>query len=121
LREYLPRTDSPARIQHIMDRLAAFEGSGGTQLGTALESVHRQAGRRGIVIVISDLMDDEEGFARGLERLVFSGHEVIVFHTLDPYELTFPFQGMWEFNNLEGADKLKISPEDYRKAYLRNI
>lgn len=121
IREYLPRTDNLQRIQHIMDRLAAFHATGGTRLGTALQQVSREAKRRGLVIIISDLFDDEEGLAQGLERFTFSGHEVIVFHTLDPYELTFPFDGTWEFKNLEGADRIKISPDDYRKAYLKNF
>ncbi|MEK7953582.1 DUF58 domain-containing protein [Luteolibacter soli] len=121
IRESIPRTDNLQRIQHIMDRLSAFKATGGTNLGTALQQVSRGAGRRGIVIIISDLIDDEEGFGRALERFTYSGHEVIVFHTLDPYELTFPFDGTWEFRNLEGADRLKISPDDFRRSYLENI
>ena len=46
---------------------------------------------------------------------------MIIFQTLDPYELTFPFDGTWEFRNLEGADRLKISPDDFRRSYLENI
>lgn len=121
VREYLPRTDNLQRINHIMDRLAAFQATGGTKLGSALEQVAREARRRGIVIVISDFFDDEEGLARGLERLTFSGNEVIVLHTLDPYELTFPFQGTWKFKDLEGSTELKTSPEDIRKTYLKNF
>lgn len=121
IQEYLPRTDSQHRIQHIMDRLSAFQGKGGTQLGNSLQQVARQARRRGIVIIMSDLFDDEEGLASGLERFAFSGNEVIVFHTLDSHELTFPFDGTWEFRNLEGDDRLKISPEDFRKSYLRSF
>jgi len=121
IREYLPRTDNLQRIQHIMERLAAFQGTGATRLGTALQQVSNEARRRGIVIIISDLFDDEEGFAQALERFTFSGNEVIVFHTLDAFELTFPFNGTWEFRNLEGLDRLKIAPEDFRKAYLQNL
>ena len=121
VREAIPRTDNLQRIQHIMDRLSAFKATGGTNLGAALQQVAREAGRRGIVIIISDLIDDEEGFGRALERFTYGGHEVIVFHTLDPYELTFPFDGTWEFRNLEGADRLKISPDDFRRSYLENM
>lgn len=121
LREYLPRTDSMPRIQHIMDRLAAFQATGGTKLGIALEQVAREARRRGITVIISDFFDDEEGLAKGLERLTFSGNEVVVFHTLDPYELTFPFDGMWRFRDLEGDLELKTSPAEVRKAYLQNF
>lgn len=121
IHEYLPRTDSQQRLRHLMDRLAAHQGNGGTRLGPALQAVARKAGRRGIVVIFSDLFDDEEGFAAGLERLAFSGQEIIVFHTLDPFELTFPFDGTWEFENLEGADRLKLTPADYRKAYLERF
>lgn len=121
VKEYLPRTDNLQRINHIMDRLAAFQATGGTRLGTALEQVSREARRRGIVILISDCFDDEEGLARGLERLTFSGNEVILLHTLDPYELTFPFEGTWRFKDLEGTVELKTSPEDIRKTYLKNF
>ncbi|MFD0894020.1 DUF58 domain-containing protein [Luteolibacter ambystomatis] len=121
VREYLPRTDNLQRIQHIMDRLAAFQATGKTSLGTALQKVSREAKRRGLVIIISDLFDDEEGFSKALERFTFSGHEVVVFHTLDTYELTFPFDGTWEFRDLESDAKLKLSPDDFRRSYLKNF
>lgn len=78
IQEYLPRTDSQQKIQHIMDRLAAFQGKGGTHLGNSLQQVARQAKRRGIVIIMSDLFDDEEGLARRLELSASSGNEVII-------------------------------------------
>jgi uncharacterized protein (DUF58 family) len=121
VKEYLPRTDSLPKIQHIMDRLAAFKATGETKLGVALEQVAREARRRGIVVLISDFFDDEEGLVKGLERLVFSGNEVIVFHTLDPYELTFPFNGTWKFKDLEGPAQIKASPADIRREYLKNF
>ena len=121
VQEYLPRTDSMARLQHIMDRLAAFEATGGTRLASALEQVARQARSRGIVILISDLFDDEEGLASGLRRLSFSGNEVIVFHTLDPYELAFPFDGTCKFHDLEGEEILQAAPDDIRKSYLKGF
>lgn len=121
VKEYLPRTDNLERINHIMDRLAAFQATGETKLGAALEQVALEARRRGISILISDFFDDEEGLAKGLERLTYSGNEVIVFHTLDPCELTFPFQGTWRFKDLESAADLKTSPDDIRKTYLKNF
>jgi len=121
IQDYMPRTDNLQRIQHIMERLAAFQGNGSTNLGNSLQQVAREARRRGIVMIISDLFDDEAALASGLERFAYSGNEVIVFQTLDSYELTFPFSGTWEFRNLEGADRLRLAPDDYRKAYLKNF
>lgn len=121
MREYLARTDSLGRIGHIMDRLAAFQATGQTRIGVALEQVAAQARSRGIVILISDLFDSEDDIQRGLQRLSFSGNEVIVFHTLDPFELTFPFTGTCKFQDLEGAAELQASPAEIRKSYLKNF
>jgi len=120
-REYIPRTDSLGKIHHIMNRLAAFEATQKTSLGTAMGDIARIARARGIIVVLSDLFDDEEGFERGLQQLRFGGHEVVVFHVLDPDELEFPFKGRVEFIGLEGAPKLETSPADIRKSYLKEM
>ncbi len=120
-REYIPRTDSLGKIHHIMNRLAAFEATQKTNLGTAMGDIARIARARGIIVVLSDLFDDEEGFERGLQQLRFGGHEVVVFHVLDPDELEFPFKGRVEFIGLEGAPKLETSPADIRKSYLKEM
>jgi uncharacterized protein (DUF58 family) len=120
-REYIPRTDNLGKIHHIMNRLAAFEATQKTNLGAAMSDIARIAKARGIVVVLSDLLDDEEGFERGLQQLRFGGHEVIVFHVLDPDELEFPFKGRMEFIGLEGAPTLETSPADIRKSYLKEM
>ncbi|HEY5793335.1 MAG TPA: DUF58 domain-containing protein [Chthoniobacterales bacterium] len=121
VREYLPRTDNLGRIHHLMNRLAAFQPNDGTLLGASLEQVAGRARSRGIVTIVSDLLDDEEGLAQGLRRLTFAGHEVIVFHVLDPYELTFPFTGTWKLEGLEDATEFQTSPADIRKTYLERF
>lgn len=121
VKEYLPRTDSIGRLQHIMDRLAAYDPTAPTGLGKALEQVAQAAGRRGIVIVMSDLFDDEEGLNQGLRLLNYSGNEVIVFHVLDHDEIEFPFTGTCKFRDLEGGQEVQTSPADIRKAYLENF
>jgi hypothetical protein len=86
-----------------------------------MADIARIAKARGIIVVLSDLFDDEEGFERGLQQLRFGGHEVIVFHVLDPDELEFPFKGRMEFIGLEGAPTLETSPADIRKSYLKEM
>ncbi|MEZ0388630.1 MAG: DUF58 domain-containing protein [Verrucomicrobium sp.] len=121
VREYLRRTDSLQRLPLILDRLAAFQGSKDTRLGVALDQVAAESRRRGIVMIFSDLFDDEEALIKGLEKLTYSGQEVIVFHTLDPHELTFPFEGTWRFHDLEGTDEIQTTPADFRASYLKNF
>jgi len=120
-REHIPRTDNMAKIHHIMNRLAAFEATQKTNIGTAMADVARMARSRGIVVIFSDLFDDEEGFERGLQQLHFGGHEVVVFHVLDPDEMEFNFKGRIEFLGLEGAANLETSPADIRKSYLKEM
>jgi uncharacterized protein (DUF58 family) len=120
-REHLPRTDSVGKIAHIMDRLAAFQATQATRLGTAMNDLSRVAKSRGIVIIISDFLDDEEGFTRELQRLRFIGHEVVVFQVLDPDELEFPFTGRVQFIGLENAPTLETNPAEIRRAYLQEM
>ncbi|MDF3056525.1 MAG: hypothetical protein K0R17_740 [Rariglobus sp.] len=119
VRERLSRTDNPGRIHHIMDRLAAFQATQRTGLGVALADLARQLKARGIVILISDLLaENDDALATGLRQLRFGGSEVIVFHVLDPHEIDFPFTGTVEFEGLEGAPLIKTQPAAIRKSYL---
>lgn len=121
VREYLTRTDNLGRIQHIMDRLAAFDPTAPTGLGRALQQVSQSVGRRGIVILLSDLFDDEEGLHEGLRLLNYSGNEVILFHVLDHAELEFPFTGTCKFRDLESIQEVQTAPADIRKGYLASF
>jgi uncharacterized protein (DUF58 family) len=121
MRETMTRTDSIAKIHPIMARLAAFKATQQTKLGTALSDVARMTKARGIVVVISDLFDDEDAFEKGVRQIRFGGSEVIVMHVLDQYELEFPFTGTVEFVGLEGTNRLKTNPAGIRKSYLESM
>jgi uncharacterized protein (DUF58 family) len=121
MRDTMTRTDNLAKIHPIMDRLAAFKASQETRLGPALSDIARMTKARGIVVVISDLFDDEVAFEKGIQQIRFGGSEVIVFHVMDHYELEFPFDGIVEFIGLEGGARLKTNPQGIRKSYLEGV
>lgn len=121
MRDRIPRTDNPGKIHEIMSRLAALKPESGTNLGAAMHDLASSARRRGIVIIISDLFDDEDSFQKNVERLRFQGNEVIVFHVLDPFEMEFPFTGTVKFVGLEGAADMETSPASIRKSYLESL
>jgi len=120
-KEYMRRTDNLGKIRLLMDRLANYQPGEQTDLKKSLEDVAVRARAKGITIVISDFFDDEDALDKGLQRLTFSGSEIIVFHVLDPYELTFPMEGTWRFNGLEGEEMIQTSPRDIRKSYLKTF
>src|SRR5258706_3390555 len=121
MKQYLPRTGNLASLHNIMTTLASFQPSRKTGIGGVLHNVAGQIHRKGLVILISDFFDDEQGVLDGIQHLRFGGNEVIVFHTLDPYELEFPFMGLVEFEGLEGAPKLLTRPSEIRRSYLREM
>ncbi len=121
MRDYAPRSDNRATIHTVMQRLAAFQPKTQTNIAGVLHDMARLVRRKGIIIVISDLFDDEEKVLDGIQHLRFAGHEVVLFHTLDPDEFEFPFKGLVEFEGLEGIPKILTRPQEIRKSYLREF
>jgi uncharacterized protein (DUF58 family) len=121
VRDYAPRSDNLATIHHLMARLAAFEPKEQTNLAAVLHDMARQIRRKGLVILISDFFDDEERVLDGIQHLRFGGHEVVIFHVMDPWELEFPFTGQIEFEGLEQMPRILTRPAEIRKSYLREM
>ena len=121
IRDQFARTDNTGKIHDIMRKLAAFDATGETRLGKVMQDLAGSVKARSIVIVISDLFDDEEAFQKNVERLRFQNNEVIVFHVLDKDEIEFPFTGTVKFIGLEKAGILQTSPAAIRKSYLKNF
>ena len=121
IRDYTPRSDNKATIHRLMSKLAAFESKEQTNIAAILHDMALQIRRKGIVIIISDFFDDEEKILEGIQHLRFGGNEVIVFHTMDPHELEFPFMGLVEFEGLEAIPKILTRPSEIRKSYLREV
>jgi len=120
-RDYLPRSNSHTMIHKVLTTLAGFNPTNQTNIAAVLHDMAVQIRRRGIVIIVSDLFDDEQKILDGIQHLRFGGNEVIVFHTLDPYELEFPFTGLVEFHGLESIPKILTRPQEIKKTYMREL
>lgn len=121
MRDYVPRTGNLGSIHGIMATLAAFRPQQPTTIGPVLHAMAAQVRRRGIVVLISDLFDEEQQILDGIQHLRFGGSEVIVMHVMDPFELEFPFDGLIEFDGLEQASKIMTRPRDIRRGYLAEM
>ena len=120
-RQLTPRASTPDALDSVLEALASCQAGGQTDVASALHNAAEQISRRGLVIVISDLFDDEQKFLTGLQHLRFVGHEVIVFHVLDPNELEFPFTQPLEFDDIESAETITARPDEIRHSYLEQI
>ena len=121
LKRYLPRSNNRSNIHVIMSQLAGYQAGRKTQIGPVLHEMAALSSRKGIVILISDLFDDEDQVLGGIQHLRYVGHEVVVFHLLDPAELEFPFDGNVEFIGLEEAGTLLTRAPEIRRSYQEEI
>lgn len=90
----------------------------GTDLGAVLHRVAERVPRRGLVILLSDLMDEPSRIIEGLKHFRHRGHEVIVFQILDPREIDLDYRGEVEFEALEEpGQRVRLEPAHVREAY----
>jgi len=121
VREYIPPRAHPTQFRRILDLLDGIQPRGDTDVGAMLHDVAERIRRRGLVIVISDLLDNEEKIANGLQHFRHNHHELIVLHTLDDAELTFPYDRLTRFKDMEGAGRVVANPKSLRTRYLARI
>ena len=105
-----------------MDPGQAFAPEGipdrGTDLEHVFEQIAAQLTRRSLVVLISDLLGAPEDLERGLARLSYGGHDVILLQILDHAELEFEFSSPVQFVGLESEGRLNIDPAALRRSYL---
>jgi uncharacterized protein (DUF58 family) len=110
-----------AKRDYLIQILHALENrgpAGETNVGKILEEIGGQIRRRGLVILISDLLDEPEQILKGLRLFRFKGNDVIVFHLLDQAELDLPFDGNILFEDLEAVNlKVVADPRSIRNTY----
>ncbi|MGH7503024.1 MAG: DUF58 domain-containing protein [Longimicrobiales bacterium] len=101
-------------IEHI-------DASGPTDAGTALRDVAARLRRRGMVILLSDLLVDPVTTRLALHFLRHRGHEVLVFHLLDPGERELPGVGDARFVDPETGEELPVTVADLRREYREAV
>lgn len=121
VRAYLPPRSAMGIILQIDKLLREIKSEPKNTLAKQLHDAALMMKRRSFVVVISDFFADVEDIMTGLDHLRFDGHNVVVMHTLDPYEMEFPFKGTWRFEGLENEDPLTTQPERIRDGYLKNF
>ena len=121
LQSYVEPKCSTAVVNTIAEQLEGVRPEPRTDIAALLHEFARRMQRRGFVMLFSDLFDHVDEFLQGIDHLRFRGHNVTVFHILDPYELTFPFNGTWKFKGLELEPEISTQPKRIRNAYMREL
>jgi uncharacterized protein (DUF58 family) len=118
LRTGLKPSSSQGQFREVLRELAAGPAPRPSNAGRALRDLGGLLGRRGIVFVFSDLLDDVDDVAAGLRILRSQRHEVVVFQVLDAAEVDFPFRHPTLFHGLEELPEVSTDPLSVRDTYL---
>jgi uncharacterized protein (DUF58 family) len=108
-------------LRQLMKAMIDHAPSGATNVPLSLQAISQRLKRRGLVVVISDLIDEPEATLRALRMLASRRHDVVVFHVQDAAESNFPFEAAALFQDVETGEELEIDPAHVRKAYLERM
>jgi uncharacterized protein (DUF58 family) len=117
----LPPSARPSHLRSLLVALDRMTLGKQTNVAKPLHQLADGIAKRGMVILISDLIDEPEHVIDGLRHFRFRGTDVVVFHVMDPAELTFPFTRASRFRDPEGGDELMAVPSVVRQQYLEAL
>jgi uncharacterized protein (DUF58 family) len=119
--ELVPPFNTLGRLAGMLRLMEGIVPSGAARLASAIDQVVRSARRRGLLILFSDLLEDEGAILKSLAAATARGHEVILFQVLHEDELELPGGGVGLFVDSETAERLRLDVEDVRAAYQAHL
>jgi uncharacterized protein (DUF58 family) len=108
-------------LQALLEALVLAKPAGQTQEIPGLAQTLAAMRRRGLAIVISDLLCRNQATFQLLRQLRHQGQEVIVFHVVAPEEADFDFHSEYEIEDIETGEKLNLHAGAFRQEYLRRF
>ena len=117
IKDYLPARFRPGHLHRLMMCLEQAPAGTGTDLAAPLEQIAKTARKRGLVVLLSDLLAPIGELETKLGYLRSRGHEVVVIRILDPVEIDFPFEDAAMFHDLESGRELYVDPQLVRERY----
>ena len=110
-----------SHLRQLMQVMIANPPGGGTDMASSLMAITRNLKRRGLVVLISDLIDDPDRTIRAIRLIRAHKHDVIVFHVQDRAETEFTFDGPTLFRDLETGEELEVDPASIRESYQQRV
>lgn len=117
IHKYLPPRAAEIYLKEILLTLSKIPKAEKTDTSGSLKLVAEKIHRRGLIIIISDLFDEPASLLKTFRELRSTGNEVVLFHTLDPFERNFNFESDSLFVDLESGDEMTVQPYQLKKSY----
>jgi len=121
VQEFLPARFRPGHLHRLMMALERSPAGTATDLVAPLEQIAQTARKRGLVVLLSDLLAPLEAIETRLGYLRSRGHEVVVMRVLDPAEIDFPFQDAALFYDVESGRELYVDPQLAKDRYRQRF
>lgn len=119
--KYLPPRSVLSYLSPLLKEMDTLRTGGETRLSDVMHSLAERIKKRGLVILLSDLMDDPDDVLSAIKHFRHRKHEVIVFHILDPMERRFAFTQDALFIDMETGEKIQTHPWHIQKAYEKQM
>ena len=120
IRVNVPARSKRSHLNIILSQMQNIIAGPETTIAPVLHKTAEAIKKRGLIILISDLFDDPDKVLSGLQHFRYKGHEVVVFHVLDPQELTLDFTQRTRFRDMESGEEIITDPwhiqSDYQKS-----
>ncbi len=120
IRQYVPSRSGQVHLRRLLVALTELEASGTTAASPALRRSTDLLKRRGLLILVSDLYDEDGTVEEELRRATRIGHDVVVFHVLTRDEIEFPFDEDLQLDDLESGASVQSGPAaaaEYRREF----
>jgi uncharacterized protein (DUF58 family) len=108
---------SVRHLQRLLHTLAVTRASGPSQVVDAIGKIGLLGNRTGIIVLVTDCYERPELLGRAVDALRMHGHDVIVFHIVDPAERDLPGDDDTTFEDAESGLLLPLKPADLRSRY----
>ena len=117
----LPASARAGHLRAVLLALERLKIGAGTDVAKPLHDLAAAVRKRGLVVLVSDLLDDPARVLDGLKHFRYRGTDVVVFHVLDPYELHFPFEQAARFRDMETSVEVMAVPRSVRQSYIERM
>jgi uncharacterized protein (DUF58 family) len=117
----IPARAAAGHLSTILDELERLQPKGTTDLFGAADRLAEKVQRRSLIAVFSDLFDDRQDALKRILQLRARKNDLVIFHIVDPAELTFPFDDPTLFLSMEDDRRIEVNPREIKQSYLEEM
>ena len=121
IHSFIPPKSTPSHLNTLLNVLDAPKPGNDTKIESVLHQMAERINKRGLVIIISDLLDEPKSVLKGLKHFRHRKQEVILFHILDRNELEFEFENRTKFVDMESGEEITTDPWHIKNDYKNLI